>query len=251
MTQYFYPSWARNLTFVLAMSVAVLTYGSPAIADSGLPRPWLSPQAVLVLDPYWGNEIDLQRVKDDPKIVAIIHKATEGVTVKDKSYADRRHNAKALGFLWGSYHFGRPGHVSQQVEEYLSYSRPTADEVIALDVDGIGPAHMSLDEARQFVLLIKARTGRYPLLYASPSVLRQRMSADTRNVLSKCPLWYVRMLDRPIGVPAIWASYTLWQFSSEIRSVYRLAGADPATDVNFFQGSADELRQLWPFTRAE
>ena len=252
----------RILVTVTAAATALVLLGSLAPdcvargrkrgAHASLP-PWRAAEAALVLDPYHGNEIDLARVRRNRHVVGIIHKATEGTTVVDDAYESRRVEALELGFLWGSYHFGRPGDVELQVDAYLAAARPEARDVIALDVDGVGPEHMSLDEAAIFVSLVHDRTGRYPLLYATPHVLEQPMSDETRAQLARCPLWFARFRDRPVGVPRqTWPDgQVLWQFSSEIRPICRVGGADAGTDVNLYNGRLRDIRAEWPFTRAE
>ena len=42
-------------------------------------------------------------------IVGVIHKATQGTTYVDETYASRRVEALACGLLWGAYHFGVGG----------------------------------------------------------------------------------------------------------------------------------------------
>ena len=80
-----------------------------------------------IIDIYHGNSIDLPKTKKGG-IIAIIHKATQGTDVRDKTYHDRRKEAKDLGFLWGAYHFSTGASVAAQVENFLSYAKPEDDE---------------------------------------------------------------------------------------------------------------------------
>jgi len=205
-----------------------------------------------IIDTYHGNSIDFQEVLDGG-IVAIIHKATEGATVHDSKYQQRRAAAKALGFLWGAYHFSSGASVTDQVENFLTHAQPEDDEVIALDWEASsdGP-DMTLDQARQFVQIIKDETGRFPMIYGG-HLLRESVGHDPDSILSNCPLWYSRYRSSPVGIPtAIWPTYTLWQYTDgnvgpEPRDTPGTSGADR----NIFQGTAEELMALWPFTHRE
>jgi lysozyme len=204
-----------------------------------------------IIDIYHGNSINFQQVKE-AGIVAIIHKATQGATTRDSTYQARRQEAKAMGFLWGAYHFSSGGSVSDQVENFLTYARPEADELISLDWEpsSSGP-NMTLDQARHFVQMIKDETGRWPVVYGG-SLLREQIGHQADPVLSNCPLWYVRYNAAPIGIPTqVWSTYTLWQYTDgndgpQPRTTPGVGGADR----NQFQGTLTELRSQWPFTRA-
>jgi lysozyme len=62
-----------------------------------------------IIDIHHAKKIDFDRVRN-AGIIAIIHKATEGATFRDKSYRERREIARDMGFLWGTYHYssGKP-----------------------------------------------------------------------------------------------------------------------------------------------
>ena len=204
-----------------------------------------------IIDMYHGNSIDLEEVRDSG-VVAIIHKATQGATFRDSKYHQRREGAKALGFLWGAYHFSTGGSVADQVENFLTYAKPEEDELISLDWEPSDGPDMTLDQARDFVQMIKDETGRYPLVYGG-HLLRESVGHNPDAILSNCPLWYARYAASPIGIPtAVWPTYTLWQYTDGD------AGPEPhetpgtsGADRNIFQGTTQELKALWPFTRKE
>jgi lysozyme len=202
-----------------------------------------------IIDIYHGNSIDFQKAKQGG-VVAIIHKATQGASVRDSTYHDRREQAKQLGFLWGSYHFSTGAPVADQVENYLSYAKPEDDELISLDWEPSAPPNMTVQQAEQFVQMIKSETGRWPIVYGG-SLLRESIGYNPDAVLSNCPLWYVRYAPSPIGIPTqVWPTYTLWQYTDgndgpEPHDTPGVTGADR----NIFQGTTDELKGAWPFTQ--
>src|SRR5947199_6342357 len=67
-----------------------------------------------IIDIYHLNTVNLATAKANG-VVAVIHKATEGATVVDAEYRKRRDKAKALGLLWGAYHYSSGASVSDQV----------------------------------------------------------------------------------------------------------------------------------------
>lgn len=214
-------------------------------------KPWKSPSTALVIDPFSKNEIDWDKLKGESRLVGIIHKATVGTVSLDPKYIERKAEARKRGYLWGSYHWGMPGDPDRQADFYIDTVKPADDEVMALDLEDVtSKKFMSIDEAAKFVARVKERTSRYPLVYmnhrSAVLISRSPLRAAFTNVL----LWYARFRpDIPDFPKGAWTTYVLWQFSSEIRVQYRIPGTRSDMDVNVFNGSVDELKRAWPFTR--
>jgi len=181
-------------------------------------------------------------------ICAVIHKATEGGDCQDPEYQARRIAAKAAGLLWGSFHYSSGAPVAKQVSNYLTYADPQLDEVACIDFEAStsGP-DMSLQQLEQFVLAVRARIGRAPLLYGG-ELLRRTLANAISSVLPACPLWYSRYAPAPKGIPSIWSTWTLWQYTDGA------AGPEPHTIPGFgrgdrsqFDGTEGQLRDAWPF----
>lgn len=239
---------------VLACSTLTILAQSPEFNE-----PWKNPTVALAIDPYEGNEIDWEKLATDNRVVAVIHRATIGDRA-DRKYAERRDEAKKRGYKWGAYHFGKPGDPIKQADFFLETVKPTADDLIALDLESADVAkHMSFDDARIFIKRVKEKTGRYPLVYANRDVAKaisDQYGAD--DVFSKTHLWYARfkrnVTDFP---PGTWKTYTVWQFSSELnctavdRSIclYSVPGTAYDMDVNAYNGTIEELRSNWPFAK--
>src|SRR5256885_2634682 len=172
--------------FLLAATAFGVLAQSPEFNE-----PWKNPNVALAIDPYEGNEIDWDKLMTDSRIVAIIHRATIGDRA-DRKYAERRDEAKKRGYKWGAYHFGRPGDPIKQADFFLDTVKPTADDLIALDLESTdGSKHMSFDEARVFIKRVKEKTGRYPLIYANNEVTKAitaQYAAD--ETFSQRHLWY-------------------------------------------------------------
>ena len=135
-------------------------------------EPWKNPKVAIAIDPFEKNEIDWDQLATDPRVVAIIHRATIGDRA-DLKYAERRDEAKKRGYKWGAYHLGKPGDPIKQADFFLETVKPGKDDLIALDLESPDPTkHMSFEEARVFIKRIKEKTGRYPLIYANNLVTK-------------------------------------------------------------------------------
>lgn len=234
--------------------------------------PWQNEKTALLIDPYQGNDFDWEKLKTDKRVAGIIHRATIGDRA-DTKYAERRAAAKKHGYLWGSYHLGLAGDPVAQADFYLKTVDPGDDELIALDIEGLGGSNMTLEDAEKFIGRIRKKTGRYPVLYANQTVvveISKKYSKD--SVFAKTPLWYARFRASVTDFPTtVWPGYTIWQFASEIncaaekknaagKTVYdcgeparscpcQVAGTDRCMDVNVFNGTVRELKRKFPFTR--
>ncbi|MHC8349765.1 glycoside hydrolase family 25 protein [Pseudomonas sp. RT4P38] len=218
-------------------------------------QPWRKETAALIIDPYEENNINWKELSKDTRVVAIIHKATQGMKA-DKKYSERRAEAKKRGYLWGSYHLGLAGNPIAQADNYLKVSEVEGDDLIALDLEELSSKFMSLENAKIFMRHIADKTGRLPVLYANHAVT-QAIIKDEKSgpFLMTSPLWYARFLktipDFPKGG---WKTYEIWQFSSEINCkpgkacLYRVPGTSADMDINVFNGSAQELKAKWPLT---
>ena len=240
------------LVLVFLCSALITSAQSPEFSE-----PWKNPNVALAIDPYEGNDINWDILATDKRVVAIIHRATIGDRV-DRKYAERRDEAKKRGYKWGAYHFGKPGDPIKQADFFLDTVKPTADDLIALDLESTdGSKHMSLDDARIFIKRVKEKTGRYPLVYGNNEVskaISEQYGAD--DVFAKTRLWYARFKRNVTDFPqGTWKTYALWQFSSEQNCnpanrpacLYTVPGTEYDMDIDVLNGTIDELRSKWPF----
>ena len=240
----------------LCLSVAAVCLAQ----TSEFQEPWKSESAALVLDPFQDNSIDFDKLATEPRVVAILHRATIG-SRKDSKYAARRDEAKRRGYRWGSYHLGKPGDPVTQADFYLATVQPAEDEVMALDIESLNAStDMTLANARRFLQRVQEKTGRLPMVYGNDVVIRKiSTSFGEDDVFSKTRLWYARFRREIPNFPrGTWKTYTLWQFSSEINCtparpdacLIRIPGTQMDMDVNVFHGTVDELKAQWPFKNA-
>ncbi|PIO42061.1 glycoside hydrolase family 25 protein [Phyllobacterium zundukense] len=263
------------------MIIAALLSGGPTYADSEFQTPWSNKERAIVLDGYEHNSFNLAEIVKDGRVAGFIHKGSDGMpanyhctrirdamqqelckriwrnySVSRELYQTRRALAKALGLKWGAYHLGRPGNPIEQANHFIDYTEPTADELIAIDIENNDPdKFMSLRDAEIFAEHVKFRAGRYPVLYTNG--ITAKYIADHRlefPILSRLPLWYARYESdiAPHFPKGNWQDYALWQFTSQSncsrqRCPYRPPGTNRDIDVNIADMTVPELRRAWPF----
>jgi len=179
-------------------------------------------------------------------ISAVVHKATQGLTIVDPAYISRRTQALAAGLWWGAYHFGTGDDPVAQADHFLGTVQPDAKTLIALDLERnpSGPS-MTRVQAEAFVSEVHQKLGRWPVLYTGRWYLREIMSDSQQTPLSNCPLWIASYQDTPDSQPQ-WSSWTLWQYTDGQN------GPQPWTtpgvtncDRDKFNGTLDALAKFW------
>jgi len=248
--------------FIMTRRVAALVFLILCIPlrsfsqSSEFSEPWKNPDIALAIDPFEGNSIDWEQLATDKRVVAIIHRATIGFRA-DTKYAERKIEAKKRGYKWGAYHFGKPGDPVKQADFFLETIKPEADDLIALDIDGLDTTkHMSFEEAREFMKRIKDKTGRLPVVYANNEVTKAIAGQyGEDDVFARTHLWYARFRKNVPDFPSgTWKTYILWQFSCEMNCdpakrsacLYTVPGTEYDMDVDVFNGTISELRRAWP-----
>jgi GH25 family lysozyme M1 (1,4-beta-N-acetylmuramidase) len=249
-----YKKWCYAAKGRIHMRIAALIFAifwTTWASASEFDEPWKDQTVALVIDPFYANSIDWTKLAAEKRVVAIIHKATIGTKKLDPGYNKRKEEALKRGYLWGSYHWGVAGDPEKQADFYIDTAKPGADELIALDLeDGQSKILMNVDEAILFVERIKARTGRYSVLYTTHSSAKLISSKYKGSVFVKTPPWYARFKAKVRDFPSgVWPSYTLWQFSSEKLPQLLVPGTKSDMDINVFNGSVEQLKAAWPLTK--
>ena len=170
----------------------------------------------------------------------------------------KKNRLKPHGIKWGSYHYSSGSDVVLQVENYLNHAQPEADELIALDYEpsSSGP-NMSYAQMIEFVELIRAATGRYPVIYGGP-LLRETLAGVTHSTGQTARSGMRATTSRGRRSGASWNSWTLWQTptATAVRSrgnraglrrlrprhLQRIAGGPPATGRCRDEGAAARRR---------
>jgi len=199
--------------------------------------------AVVDISHHNGN-VNLVKAKADG-IIGVIHKATQGQSLKDSQYKTNRTKANDAGLLWGAYHFATGSNGVKQAEHFLNVVEEFENTLLVLDFEPnpTGPS-MTLEEARAFVTHVKEVTGRFPGLY-SGHFIKQLLGSHTDPVLSKCWFWLAQYGPTAV-VPANWSTWTMWQYTDgeDGPRPHEVGGIGPC-DRDKFNGTEAELRTLW------
>ena len=172
-------------------------------------------------------------------IRGVIHKASEGATFVDKTYAKRRKDALAAGLLWSAYHFADNSTVANQVSNFLRSAQPDENTALALDWEDKGARTMTLAQAKEFLQLVFDRTGQRPMVYGG-NTIKEALGGRPDAFLNRHRLWLCQYGDKAVCPPG-WDDYFLWQYTEH----GRIAGmaADGNVDLNVFNGT--DLAAEW------
>ena len=187
------------------------------------------------------------KVKQDG-ILGVIHKATQGSTGKDQTYAGRAQKAKDAGLMWGAYHFATGSDGVTQAKHFLDVVQPDAKTLVVLDFEPnpTGPS-MNLVEARAFVTHIHTEIGRWPGFY-SGHFIKELLGTNTDPVLAKCWFWLAQYGPTAV-VPHCWSDWTMWQYTDgSIGSTPHIVNGVGRCDREQFNGDEAKLKQLWGYS---
>lgn len=176
-------------------------------------------------------------------------KASEGLAKADNFDANWQ-GAKAAGLLRGAYCYLRGdmepaaqanlfAHVLTGAPLGVPASLEPADLCLMLDYEDekhAGPDYPA--RALTFVYQVEKLLGRVPILYTFNDFWRRFRHPE---LVRACPaLWIAHYGVQAPTVPADWPTWTFWQQSEQ----GRVPGIDAAVDLDFFNGSLDELVAL-------
>ena len=179
--------------------------------------------------------IDWARVKAAGIEFAFI-KATDGISWKDPNLAVNMSGAAKAGIPFGLYHFYRPAEdAAQQATHFLSIDDTLAQLPPVLDLE-MDPLKVS--DAETWLEAVEDSMAVVPIVYGSPAFLAGHFE-DWAGVKTY-PLWVAEYTDRPAPVSGPWANWDFWQYSNS-GTVNGLSGP---VDLNWFNGSLDDLKEL-------
>lgn len=165
-------------------------------------------------------------------------KATEGVTVTDKTFAENWAGMRAAGIIRGAYHFFRPADEAQaQADHFLATARPAQGDlpaVLDVEVRDHVDAGTLVTRMKQWLDIVERGTGRKPVIYVSPSFWDE---LGGPRGFSGYPLWVANYGRSSPMIPRGWTTYTFWQYSA----TGRVTGVPGQTDLDFFNGTPESL----------
>ncbi|MFJ4869469.1 lysozyme [Streptomyces sp. NPDC088757] len=175
-------------------------------------------------------------------------KATEGTYYKNTSFAQQYTGSYNVGMIRGSYHFATPdttGGAAQAdyfVDNGGGWSKDgrTLPGVLDIEWNPYGASCYGKTQAgmvswiRDFLNRYKARTGRDAVIYTATSWWTQ-CTGNHSGFGATNPLWVARYASAVGELPAGWAYYTMWQYTSTGPTV---------GDHNHFNGDLSRVQAL-------
>jgi lysozyme len=182
-------------------------------------------------------------------VKAVILKASQGVGMVDKTYADRRKAALDADLLVGAYHFATNDDVDAQVAHFLECAQPSARTLMALDHEPNNGDELDLHGAQAFLESLTDQLGRKPIIYGGSLLKEQTAQDDSLNdFFAGYRLWLSQYGPHAV-MPDPWDDYWLWQFSGDgtnsngivVPGIYK----GGTLDMNYFKGTDEELAAQW------
>jgi lysozyme len=197
----------------------------------------IMPNPVICVDlSHFQAGFDFQDFKSDGGL-GVILKASEGQSIRDRSYSTFRSQALTAGLAVASYHFMHAGNIEAQAELFLDVVNPRQSERVVADYED--PPHESpptIDELVEFLQAIQSRRPDLQLTVYSGNTIKEHLG-QTRNdwLAENTSLWIAQFTGRPRPTfpKATWPTWSLWQFTDQGAA----AGIDDNVDCNRFNGS--------------
>ncbi|HOK61752.1 glycoside hydrolase family 25 protein [Tenuifilum sp.] len=182
------------------------------------------------------GKIDWEKVKDHKVDFAFI-KASEGATLKDKSFRNNVTRAREAGIPVGAYHFfnfNRRG-IAQAQNFLRAIDGVELDLPPVVDVEEWGnvvrrPRKQIIADLVDFVELVEKTTGQKVLIYTNKDTFKWYIS----ETFPDHDIW-ICSFDH---TPEIEKSWTFWQYHHE----GRLKGVQGKVDFNVFYGNTIEWK---------
>jgi GH25 family lysozyme M1 (1,4-beta-N-acetylmuramidase) len=223
----------------------------------------MSEKRVLIHDisHHQGNLATYWKMFKDKGCKAVIIKSTEGYASWN-IFKEHAEQAKAAGFLVGSYHYFRqqiinvqnqwincdPARQAKNYFDWVTKCGVPMDLPPALDVEQGNNPYLSAVTVLKCLQKIEEYFGRKPMLYTSPSVLKYHLG-NPRD-WGQYPLWLAHYVEKEenILIPEGWDTWTIWQFSDKITynktTETGFVISRKPIDHNWFNGSEEDLRKF-------
>ncbi len=163
----------------------------------------------LVIDIYYGDEVQDFAATKAFGVLGVIHKASEGTGFADRLYAARRKLAADHGLLWGAYHFFHGADPAAEADFFLARAEPDAATLVALDWEDVPHRGTpSAAAARAFCERVAEKLGSRPVIYSGNVAKEQIHGLDA--FFGAHRLWLAQYGTRWSVQPS-WQRPWLWQ----------------------------------------
>jgi lysozyme len=190
----------------------------------------------------WGNL--------SPDVSGTILKASEGETVRDKTFLPNLEKARYKGLIVGGYLFWHPQDDPQkQVDNYLArgldFTHPLTLPPI-VDVENTNSDAWVQDNQetaqanlRSTLDLLEDASGKKPWIYTYKGFWASTFGNPN---FSEYPLWVASYQQAEPGMFGGWTDYTLWQFAQRGGIHSPTDGSD--IDWSVFNGTVEQLANI-------
>lgn len=163
-------------------------------------------------------------LKNDPKIVKVIHKASEGVGAPDKMFTKNINDVVKIGLRWSAYHFAtwnKTDEVADALEEASDFLKrlatvPKPTEKVYLDVEtNKTKILLSPPEVETYILTFEQamlKAGYQTGIYASPGFINSFL--PRKHKIGHLGLWQADYRRVPI-VANGFKNYELLQYTDQ------------------------------------
>jgi len=193
-----------------------------------------------------GNKPDFEKAKV-AGAVGVLYKASQGATYRDPTYAKSRKAAKAVGLLWGAYHFGTAADVKSQINNFFAAADPDNDTLLALDFEKNekDPSNtISKNQAVEFLVTAQEKIGRPLTLYTGP-FMYDVFGRTPAKEFAAYRVWWARYSET-VDLHPTWKKYWLWQYTDGFhgQKPHDINGFG-FCDCNTFDGTDAQLVATW------
>ena len=189
---------------------------------------------------HWQGNVDWTKTKQSGVSFAFI-KATEGTSVKDDTFQKNFNDCKSNGILVGAYHFGHASNDPTQEANFFCsvVAGKQFDLPVVLDIeiaDGVSKNKI-VEYVRTWITTVETVLKTRVILYSGAWFAKTYLSA-----FGEYPLWLAQYTDNttPVAVDGF-KDWTFWQFTQS----GRVLGVNGFVDVNVFNGTLKELKELY------
>jgi lysozyme len=191
---------------------------------------------------HWQDAIDWPAVAaQNPKLVGVIAKCTEGKSYLDPEYVANRTGALAQGLSFSPYHYLTKGDAAGQMAWFLSRAQLRQGERVVIDYEEQDPP-VTIADLKEAVFKLRADRPDLEITVYGASKLTDDVDecADV-TWLDGTSLWAARYSkNNQPTVGKAWPYWSAWQFTDE----GKVKGISGEVDLNTFNGSP-EACILW------
>ncbi|RYG52086.1 MAG: glycoside hydrolase family 25 protein [Chitinophagaceae bacterium] len=187
------------------------------------------------------KNISWDLVKDmqvrDIRIGFAFMKATEGISILDRSFKRNWRRSGDAGLPRGAYHYFIPGISGEKQAAYFikNVQLKTGDLPPVLDIEETGglPSRILVSNLKVWLNRVEQHYGVKPIIYSGAHFYRQYLSGEFEDY----PLWIAHY---ETDSPRIGRSWHFWQHNER----GRVDGIDAFVDFNVFAGDSLEFGKL-------